>query len=502
MAQGQGQYQTQSLSQQQMQTLSPQQLLQVKILELTTPELQERIRLEMADNPALEAKEDATHNISENYEEQNHEEAIENEDFEDNETNTEEAQERREALNDVLQSIVQDDEDGFGQNSTRDENEGNYIPYGEIESFYDVLLEQIHEYDLNEDERQIMEYLIGNLDTDGYLRCDIDSLSEELAIYHGIETTQEKIEKVLNILQEFDPAGIGARNLQECLLLQIKRSSAPTAKLMSEIIEKHFEEFKLKHWAKIQKNLGLDTQTGELVFHELTRLNPKPGLAMGDVIGRSIEHVTPDFIVDTHDDGTISFWLNSIGMPELTVEPMMEKMANEPTGKQHSKQQQEAYAYARAKVTEAKNFITAIQQRRQTMYKTMKTIIERQHTFFVDGDEASLKPMKLKDISERTGLDISTISRVNNSKYVQTRWGIFPLKYFFTNQMMNAEGEEVSTRAIKQMLKDIIDSENKKKPFSDDAIAKIMKDKGFPVARRTVAKYREQMGLPVARLRK
>ncbi|MBQ0063551.1 MAG: RNA polymerase factor sigma-54 [Prevotella sp.] len=495
MAQRQEQNLVQSQQQKTQQILSPQQVLQVRILELSATELQERINLEMADNPALEAGEDSSNDDQVEYMDSACEDTSQTDDI------SREEEQRREALDDVLQSILQDDEPDYTANENEDTDRG-FFSFSDTTSFYEELLRQMHEYNLTEHETKLLEYLIGNLESDGYLRADIDTMCEELAIYHNIDTDEEEMARMLDVLHDFDPPGIGARNLQECLLLQIRRSQSRLSDIMRKVIEEHFEEFTLKHWGKIKKDMHLTDAVCEEVFCELTHLNPKPGAAIGDVMGRSMERITPDFIVETDDDGRVSFSINSAGMPSLMVEPAMEEMAKEKAVGTMSRSQQEAVTYARTKVAEAKSFITAVQQRRQTMYRTMKTIISLQHAFFATGDEAQLRPMILKDVAERAGLDISTVSRVNNSKFAQTRWGVYPLKFFFTTQMKNDEGEEVSTHAIKQELKDIIATENPQKPLSDDALAKMMKTKGYPVARRTIAKYREQMGIPVARLRK
>ncbi|MBQ0084785.1 MAG: RNA polymerase factor sigma-54 [Prevotella sp.] len=498
------------------QVLSPQQLLQVKVLELSITELEERVRLELDENPALTqdfSGEESEGTMMEN------DEAVDAVDREPDDLVSKE--ERQDALDDALRSIAQDDDFDFSPRGGQSDNEPQVFSFGESKSFYDELTNQIYEHDLTDKQTEIINYLIGTLDDDGYLRISVDAICEELAIYYGIDADADEIEEVIKILQHFDPAGIGARDLQECLLLQIERIATDDVGvcqtneeqriifLMKEVIKNHFRNFTLKHWSEIQKELQISSSEAEMLFSALTRLNPKPGQSMGDVMSKSTEQITPDFIAETHDNGSVSFSLNNGNMPELMVEPSFEKLAeevndndNDDDKKGQSQKSKEAQAYAKAKVTEARGFITALQARRQTMYRTMKAIIEKQHAFFEDGDEMLLKPMILKDIANKTGLDISTISRVCNSKYVQTRWGVYPLKFFFTDGYKNKEGEDVSVVAIKQILKDIIESEKGKKPFSDDMLAKKMKEKGYPIARRTVSKYREQMGIPVARLRK
>lgn len=377
--------------------------------------------------------------------------------------------------------------------------------YGDTTSFYDKLKEQMDMQILTDKEKQIMEYLIGSLDEDGLLRKDLDSICDELIIYHNIDVSEKEIEHVLHKLQSFDPAGVGGRSLQECLLLQVKRlPKGVLRKTMEEVFEDYFDEFTKKHWDKIKSGLELNETQLETLKDEIRKLNPKPGASLGETDGRNMQQINPDFIVDTADDGTITFTLNRGNMPELTVSPSFTDMIE--TYKKHkdqmSRKDKEALLYAKEKVDKAQGFIEAIKQRRHTLIITMKAIIDIQRQFFLDGDEADLKPMILKDVAERTKLDISTISRVRIEKYVQTKWGIFPLKFFFTDSYTTEDGEELSTRKIKIALQHLIENEDKKKPLSDDAISKVMKEKGFPIARRTVAKYREQLGIPVARLRK
>jgi RNA polymerase sigma-54 factor len=306
-------------------------------------------------------------------------------------------------------------------------------------------------------------------------------------------------------LQDFDPAGIGARSLQECLLIQISRRDDSKVKtLMQQVIADYFEAFTKKHWDKIQAALSLTDIQAEALFKELRKLNPRPGASMGETVGRSIQQITPDFIIDTQDDGTVTFTLNNGEVPELKVsQSFVDSMKEYQDNKEHlSRQTKEALLYIKKKVDAAQGFIEAIKVRRHTLTATMQAIIALQHQFFLDGDEASLRPMILKDVAEKTGLDLSTISRVCNSKYAQTRWGTFPLRHFFSDSYVTESGEELSTRQIKAALRDIIEAENRQKPLSDDAIKEELAKKGYPIARRTVAKYREQLGIPIARLRK
>ena len=498
--------QTQTQQQVQQQRLSQQQMLQVKLLEMPLAELEQNIDAELDDNPALEErrddldgpstdKVDGDDNIGDN--------TADDDDYEDKS----EREEREEALDNALEDLGRDDDmpEATPHGVTGDDAEQEEIVWGDTTSFYDKLKEQMGETELTPQQQDIMEYLIGSLDSDGLLRKDLDTIDDELAIYHGIDVPVKEVEHVLKILQTFDPAGIGARSLQECLLLQIARK--PQGKLrdlMTEVVKNHFEDFTKKHWDKIAQALQLTAEQAEIIRDEITKLNPKPGASLGETEGRSLQQITPDFIVDTDDEGNVSFTINNGRIPDLKVSPSFTDMVDTyRNNKQNmNRQEKEALLYAKEKVEKAQGYIEAIRQRRHTLYVTMKAIIDWQKKYFQTGDEADLKPMILKDIAEKTGLDISTISRVSNMKYAQTRWGTFPLRFFFTDGYVTKDGEEMSTRKIKLALKDLIDNEDKHHPLSDDTLASEMKKKGYPIARRTVAKYREQLGLPVARLRR
>ena len=350
-----------------------------------------------------------------------------------------------------------------------------------------------------------MEYLIFSLDDDGLLRKSADLLADEMAIYRNIDCTTEEVEQVLDMLRTFDPAGIGASNLQQCLLLQIERKpQSATKEQMTTVVNNYFNEFTHNNWDRIAQAMQLTPIEAKALAQELRKLNPKPGAAMGETAGRNLQQITPDFIIDTQDDGSVSFSLNSAEVPELCVSQsfadMLQDYKDNPGGM--SKQMKEALLYTRKKVEAAKGFIDAVRMRRHTLTLTMQAIVQWQHRFFEDGDESSLRPMLLRDIAEKTGLDISTVSRVSNSKYAQTRWGTFPLRFFFNERYVTKEGEELSTRTIKAVLREIIDAEDKRHPLSDEQLTLLLKKKGFPIARRTVAKYREQLALPTARMRK
>lgn len=496
MAQQQIQEQKQEQVLKLSQSISQQQLLQASLVELPVTQLMERIQTEMDDNPALEVSDDDYNDYPDLSENTDNQET--SDDFE--------REERQSALDDALNSIGRDDEElpvYQGGNNTSEEREE--IVYGETLSFYDHLKEQMGEVDITDSERDIMEYLIGSLDDDGLLRKDIETIADELAIYHNIDVSKTEIEKVLHILQEFDPAGIGGRSLQECLLLQIdRREPSKVKELMATVIDRYFEEFTKKNWKRIQSVLKLNDVQTEALQKELRKLNPKPGASMGETVGRNLQQITPDFIVDTQDDGTVSFSLNGGEIPELHVsQSFIDTLkAYQENKESMTRQMKEALLYTKKKVEAAQSFIDALVGRRNTLIMTMRAIIQWQHRFFEDGDETSIRPMILKDIAEKTGLSLSTISRVSNSKYAQTRWGTYPLRHFFSDSYVTESGEEMSTRQIKATLRDMIDSEDKQHPLSDEVLKQLLTEKGFPIARRTIAKYREQMGIPIARLRK
>lgn len=483
--------------------------MQTQLVEMPIQQLAERIETEMHDNPALETVGDDEPldwaeggNDTETGD-------IHDEDFEQQR----EREERSDALDAALENIGRDDEDlPVYQGGRMQDESPEEVLYGAGMSFYDQLLSQVSELELTDEERYIMEYIIRSLDDDGLLRTPLHDIAEELAIYHNIDVDTSDIERVLAKLQQLDPPGIGARTLQECLLLQLERkieeshSAGATTVLQcaKTIITNYFDEFTKKHWDKIQQQTGLTESQFNDVLHELRRLNPKPGASMGEAMGHSVQQITPDFIIDTQDDGTVTFTLNSGDVPQLQVSQSFADLLKEyQTNKEGlSRQMKEALLYTKQKVDAAQGFIAAVQSRRRTLTITMQAIIDIQRRFFEEGDESLLRPMILKDVADRTGLDLSTISRVSNSKYALTRWGTFPLKYFFSDGVVTEDGEELSTREIKAALREIIDGEDKHQPLSDELLSSLLKERGYPIARRTVAKYREQMNIPVARLRK
>ena len=490
MVQGSRQVQTQA--QQQVQTLSPQQILAVRLLELPTMELEERIHAELLDNPALEESKEAPDNDTEN-------------DYnvdENGDPNPESSEDL--SLGDYR---TEDDIPDYKlQENNRSKGEiAEEIPFSDTTSFYETLKEQLSMQDLDAHQKELAEYIIGSLDDDGLLRKSNDTLIDELTIYHGISTTPEELEHIINIIQDFDPAGIGARSLQECLLLQIKRKeNSPLKQIEYDIIDKYCDDFTRKNKEKIIQRLGISEEQYDAAVAELVKLNPRPGSSLGEAIGKNFQQIIPDFIVETEDDGTILLSLNNHNIPELRLSREFTEMLDEHTRNKNnqSKESKDAMLFLKQKVDVAQGFINAVKQRQQTLMSTMQAIIDLQRPFFQEGDESLLKPMILKDVAERAKLDISTVSRVSNSKYVQTNFGIYALKFFFSDGYTTEDGEELSIREIKRILKELVNGEDKNKPYTDDELADCLKEKGYPIARRTVAKYRQQLNIPVARLRR
>lgn len=486
--------QVQTQAQQQVQTLSPQQILVVKLLELPTLELEERIHSELLDNPALE---------------EGKEPSEDHEDHEDNFATDKDGEPNSDYGEDLSLGDYRTEDDipdyKLQENNRSKGETPEEIPFSDNVSFYETLKEQLDMQDLTPEEKQLGEYLIGSLDDDGLLRKSTESLMDELAIYQGIYTSPEQLEHVLSIIQDFDPAGIGARSLQECLLLQIQRKeNSPLKQIELDIIGKCCDEFTRKNKDKIIQKLGITEEQYNAATAELTKLNPRPGSSLGETIGKNLQQIIPDFIVDTEDDGTVTLTLNNRNVPELRLSREFTEMLDEHTRNKanQSKESKDALMFLKQKVDAAQGFINAVKQRQQTLLSTMQAIIDLQLPFFQDGDESRLRPMILKDVAERAKLDISTVSRVSNSKYVQTNFGIYPLKFFFSDGYTTESGEELSVREIKRILKECVDNENKEKPYTDDELADMLKAKGYPIARRTVAKYRQQLNIPVARLRR
>lgn len=495
--------QTNSL--QQVQTLSPQQVLQVRLLEMPIAELEQRVKNELMDNGALEEKisssesdgDDSVSGQTDNEEDMSNEEP----DF----FNEDEPSGQLKQLLDDYRS--EDDVPDYMTNGYNGSGSGRTMEYGDTTSFYEMMREQMNEAQLSEHEKQLMDYLIGSLEDDGMLKKDLSSLVDELEIYHNIKTNVSELTSVLEKIQTFDPPGVGARDLRECLMLQIKRESGfktPIKQAELKVVERYFDDFTHKRWDRIAEKMKLSPTDVRTIQRELARLNPKPGSAMGEVEGHNFHQVVPDFIVSSDDEGHLELSLNNGDVPALRISPSYEELLEHAANRKDKpgRAEKEALVYTRQKIEQAQGFIDAINQRRHTLLAVMNDIMRRQYDFFEDGDEMRLKPMKLKDVAQSTGYDISTVSRVTNSKYVETRFGIYPLKWFFTDGMTTAAGEEIAVRQIKNRLKAMVEQEDKSKPLSDEALAEKLKGEGYPVARRTVAKYREQLGIPVARLRR
>lgn len=477
-------------SQKLLQKLSPQQIQLMKMLQLPTIALEQRIKEEMEINPALEEGAETDEETNTDLEDENYDDAPADEESQ---------------RDDFSISDYMDDDEGASYklkaNNTSPDEERKEIPFSVGVSFQDMLDSQLGLKDLDDREYQIADYLIGNLDDDGYLRRDIASIVDDIAFSHNISTTEAELNGLLKVIQEFDPAGVGARDLRECLLIQLHRKHprTPIVELATKVVDKQMDEFSKKHYDKISKKLEIDDDTLKEVIHEILKLNPRPGNSMADG-QKSHQQVIADFII-TNEDGELILTLNSRNSPDLRVSKAYTTMLEE-YSKDKSKSSKEASQFVKQKLDGAKWFIDAIQQRSHTLLYTMNAIMEYQKEYFLEGDETRLRPMILKDIAEKVGLDISTISRVANSKYVQTGFGTFLLKSFFSESLSTDSGEDVSTREVKKILQDCIAAENKKKPLTDDKLTKTLKEKGYNIARRTIAKYREQLDIPVARLRK
>ncbi len=478
----------QSLRQKLLQKLSPQQIQLMKLLQVPTLELEQRIKEEMESNPAL----DEGH-------EEDAEQREEREEFEE--------KERDEAIEDFDFSQYMDDDETPAyklsvRNKGADDDEKS-VPFASSTTFRDALERQLSLRNISERQVLLSKTIIGNLDDDGYLRRELENIADDLAFSQNINTTAEELEEVLKIVQDLDPSGVGARSLQECILLQLKRkdNTYPSIKLAIQLVEEHFDSFTKKHYDRILKRMQISDEDLRESIAEIVKLNPKPGNSMRDG-SKSPDHVIPDFLM-TVDDDEIRVTLNSRNAPDLRIsESYKQMMKGYAAAKEHNKKEKEAIMFVKQKIDAAKWFIDAIKQRRQTLLLTINAITEFQKDYFLTGDETKLKPMILKDIAEIVHLDISTVSRVANSKYVQTPYGTFLLKSFFSESLSTESGEEVSTREVKKILQDAIDAEEKRKPLTDEKLACLLREKGYNIARRTVAKYREQLNIPVARLRK
>ena len=457
------------------QGLSPLQIQTIKLLELPTLELEQRIKKELEENPVLD-------------------EAPSSEETEDGEPKN------------VSLSDYSPQDDSTPSYRLYINNQGKdlkpqYNTFSVKESFHQNLEMQLGYSDLKGDDRAIALFIIGSIDDDGYLRRDILSLTDDIAFRLNIETTPEHVEKILKVIQEFEPVGVGARDLKECLLLQLRAKEQTPARLRAEeILENYFEEFSRKHYDRIMSRTGMDKIGLKEAMDEIVRLNPRPGGQIDDSYVEQAQQIVPDFILE-NKDGELILSMPKFSVPELRVNKRYADLLMN-SAASSGKRGKEAVTFVKQKLDSAKWFVEAIKQRQNTLYNTMKAILDFQHDFFLDGDEAKLKPMVLKNIAEKTGLDISTISRVVNCKYIQTNFGVYPLKYFFSEGMKTESGDEVSTREIKKVLSESIGAEDKKKPLTDEELVGVLSQRGYKVARRTVAKYREQLNIPIARMRK
>ncbi|MGE4433231.1 MAG: RNA polymerase factor sigma-54 [Bacteroidales bacterium] len=468
-----------------LQRLSPQQIQLIRLLEVPAVEMTERILQELDENPALELGEDWD---SDALEPTGSDEGS-NEDF---------------TLGDYASEDDIPDYKLQQMQPATPEERRERVAANSTTSLHDYVLEQLGLLDLKDSDRSIAEYLVGNLDADGYLRRDRMSIEDDLSIHYGIEVDSNHLKRLMTLIQTLDPPGVGAFDLRDCLLIQLKRKS-PTERIERTIVmlQSYFEEFSKKHYEQIQKKMDCSAEELKELIREVVKLNPKPGSMFGSALEQNMDQIVPDFTLE-NSDGQLLLSLNSASTPELHVSRSYKEMLHDYQAHEanQTREAKEALMFAKEKVEAAKWFIDAVRQRQETLMRTMQAIVDRQYEFFCSGDEKQLKPMILKDVAEVTGYDISTISRVSNSKYIQTDFGVFPVKYFFTEAMMTQQGDEVSTLEVKQYLQQHIDAEDKQNPLTDEQLSEILSEKGYVIARRTIAKYREQMGIPVARMRR
>lgn len=464
----------QGLELKQTQKLSPLQIQTIKLIELPVQELEQRIRKELEENPVLD--EDVA-----------------------SEKDDDEAP-REVSLSDYKEDDSIPSYRLRADNYSKDERP-QYNTFSVKESFTQSLQEQLGYRSLTEHQYAVASFLIGSLDDDGYLRRSIESVVDDLSFRANIETTEEEVEEMLKVIQAFEPAGVGARDLRECLLLQIRLlKKTPDVENAVKILKNYFNEFTSKHFQKIMNRMNLSEEELKAAMAKILKLNPSPGGQIDDSYADQAQQIVPDFMLE-YKDGELLLTMPRFSLPELRVNKKYADILME-AANSSERDKKEAAAFVKKKLDSAKWFVEAIKQRHNTLSSTMQAIVDYQHDYFVDGDETNLKPMVLKDIAEKTGFDISTISRVVNSKYIETHFGIYSLKYFFSEGLENRDGEEVSTRELKKALQDCVDNENKRKPLTDDELVDKMTEKGYKVARRTIAKYRDQLGIPKARLRK
>lgn len=458
------------LVQTQTQKLSPLQIQTIKLIELPIQDLEQRVRRELEENPVLDDT------------------PVENEDS------------KEISLDDIQQDDYIPDYKTKVSNWGKDARP-DYVTFSVKESFFFNLREQLSFKNLSKQDSDIAYFIVGSLDEDGYLRRDLDSLMDDLAFRAGINCEREDVERMLKVVQSLDPPGVGARDLRECLLLQLKAANqTPQVRLATDILTKDFDAFASKHYNKIMQSRGIGEDDMKAVLKVILRLNPAPGGSVADSYADVTEQIVPDFVLKD-DDGEVSFIMPRFNIPEIRINKKYAAMLENARGGS-DREKKEAASFVKEKMDSAKWFVEALKQRQNTLSKTMQAIIDFQRVFFETGDETKLKPMILEDIAKVTGFDISTISRVVNSKYIETPYKIYPLKYFFSEGLMNKAGEEVSTRELKTVLKQIVDAEDKHKPLTDEQLVSELSAKGYNVARRTIAKYRDQLGIPLARLRK
>ena len=490
----------QSLQQKLLQKLSPQQIQLMKLLQVPTANLEERIKEELEENPALEMGEDEdTKEADDEIKDEFETEEEENFDLDGSEDEYENP--------DVSEYIVDDDGE-IADYKMKDENypemdDKQTLPIKLENSFFDLVITQLGMLELDERRFKIAEQIVGSLDDDGYLRRELSSIADDLAFRQNVMVDEKEIEEIIKDIQQFDPPGVAARDLQECLIIQLKRkrSEGLAVETAIQVLTKYYEEFIKKHYEKIQRGLNLNDEQLKEVIHQIIRLNPKPGGNVGE-LNKAETYIIPDFYI-INNNGILELSLNSRNAPELKIsEGYREMMKQYDRGNKKDKRQKEAVIFIKQKIDSAKWFIEMIQQRQHTLLSTMNAIMKHQEEFFLTGDVLTMKPMILKDVAEKTGLDISTVSRVASSKFVQTEFGTYRLKYFFSESLSTDSGEEVSTREVKEILSNMIDAEDKHRPLSDEFLTDMLNAKGYNIARRTVAKYREQLNISVARLRK
>jgi RNA polymerase sigma-54 factor len=480
----------QRLQQKLLQKLSPQQIQMIKLLEVPAMQLEQRIKKELEENPALEEGPD--------------DDDVQGEEEEDIDVEQEERDQEEFALDDYLNDEDIPDYRLQVNNTSKDEDRRDEIPYASGSSFHENLTSQFNLRSDTDREDILGEYIIGNIDDDGYLRREVENMVDDLAFLQNITTDTAEMNAILRIIQGLEPAGVGARDLRECLLLQVERKdkSVRSVALTKTVLSDYFEEFSRRHYEKIMAKLMISEEEMKSIIDEVLKLNPKPGGVVNDPYSRSAQHIIPDFLLDQTDNG-FELSLNNRNIPELKVNrgysEMLESYSRD---KAAGKQNRDAIMFVKQKLDSAKWFIDAMRQRQNTLLLTMNAILEYQKEYFVEGDDTKLRPMILKDVAEMTGLDISTVSRVANSKYIQTHFGIYPLKFFFSEGMQTDGGDEVSTREIKRILQECLGNEDKRRPLTDEKLTEILQEKGYQIARRTVAKYREQLNIPVARMRK